>query len=67
MQATDVIVVNVRCDRDERLIHQVGDFVSERRNAKTRIDQQVGVAPPQMPDVAAKERVNERFPQQRQR
>jgi hypothetical protein len=65
--AADVVVVAMGCDRDHRLVDQIGDLRSEADETHTGVDQQIAVTPTEVPNVAAHQFDDMRLPQQRQR
>ena len=60
-----MIVMRVRRDGDERPLEQVFLGIMQARNAHAGINEEVGVATPHMPNIAAAYRVDMGFPQDR--
>ena len=65
VMAAHVIAVPVRRDRGHRLVEQVLHRLGEPADAHAGIDHQVALAAAHVPDVAAHQRHDMRFPQER--
>ena len=55
VKASNVVVVDVGRQGDERFIDQIGDLISQGGNAETGVDQQIPITSADVPDIAAQE------------
>jgi hypothetical protein len=65
VEASDVVPVDVRCERDHRLVDQISELVLHRSDADARVDHQIAIPPAHVPDVAANQRMDVWLPQPR--
>lgn len=65
VMTTDVVGVPVGRHRGDRTTEQVGRRLDEARDAHPRVDHEITITTPDVPDVAAHQRHDVRFPQQR--
>ena len=63
VQAAGVVAVPVGGHRERRVPEEIGGGAGQRRDPETRIDDEVPLAPPDVPDVAPEDPVDVRFPQ----
>ena len=62
VMGADMIEMGMAGDGQNRSFGQEGDLLPQAYDAHAGIDQQVAVAPAHMPDIAAIERLDVRFP-----
>ena len=67
VQSAHVVAVGVGRHGHERADELAVDDVAQRRQAEGRVDDQVPVPPPHVPDVASQQRVDVRLTDQRER
>ena len=64
VMAADVIVVAVRRDGGDRLVDEIRQLVGQAHQTHPGVDDQIAIAAADVPDVAAHQRDDVRFPQQ---
>jgi len=65
VMAADVIAVSMGCNRRDGLVEQVIHGFDETGDAHPGVDDQISVTAPDVPDVAAHQLDDVRFPEQR--